>query len=354
MPDSSPVLALPYLQAAQAQKHVTHNEALQRLDLLVQMRVLRFDATTPPDLPQEGDIHALGAAPTGIWAGRGGRLAVWLDDGWSYLDPRPGWRAFGIAEGELRLFDGSGWIPVGGDAHPETLGVNTGADAVNRLAVRAGAVLLTHEGAGHQLKINKAGAGDTASLLFQSDWNGHAEMGLAGNNDFSVKVSPDGSAWVTALAIDAASGNFSGAMDAPSDGETYGRRDGAWQAALGRGDILGTVSQSGGLPSGAVIEHGSNASGDYVRFADGTQICTALVSVDLSLFGQNQQFSYPAAFAARPCGSGVLEPSGQAGVDAWLNTEPVVSCHGSYWWVRLRSGEARSVNVQTWAIGRWF
>src|SRR5699024_10487958 len=143
--------------------------------------------------------------------------------------------------------------------------VNTGADAVNRLAVRAGAVLLTHEGAGHQLKINKAGAGDTASLLFQSDWDGHAEMGLAGTNDFSVKVSPDGSAWVTALAIDAASGTVSGAMDAPSDGEVDGRREGAWQAARGRGDILGTVSQSGGTPGGAVIERGSNASGDYVR-----------------------------------------------------------------------------------------
>jgi hypothetical protein len=40
------------------------------------------------------------------------------------------------------------------------------------------------------------------------------------------------------------------------------------------GNILGTVSQSGGVPTGAVIERGSNANGEYVRFADGTQICT--------------------------------------------------------------------------------
>jgi len=38
-------------------------------------------------------------------------------------------------------------------------------------------------------------------------------------------------------------------------------------------DILGTVSQSNGVPTGAIIERGSNANGDYVRFADGTQIC---------------------------------------------------------------------------------
>lgn len=38
-------------------------------------------------------------------------------------------------------------------------------------------------------------------------------------------------------------------------------------------NILGTVSQSGGVPTGAVIERGSNANGSYVKFADGTMIC---------------------------------------------------------------------------------
>lgn len=39
-----------------------------------------------------------------------------------------------------------------------------------------------------------------------------------------------------------------------------------------RDNIIGTVSQSGGAPTGAVIEQGSNANGEYVRYADGTQI----------------------------------------------------------------------------------
>ena len=64
----------------------------------------------------------------------------------------------------------------------------------------ADATLLTHDGSGHQIKVNKASATDTASLLFQTGFSGRAEMGLAGNDDFSVKVSADGAAWTEALA----------------------------------------------------------------------------------------------------------------------------------------------------------
>lgn len=38
--------------------------------------------------------------------------------------------------------------------------------------------------------------------------------------------------------------------------------------------MLGAVSEIGETPTGAVIERGSNVNGEYVRFADGTQICT--------------------------------------------------------------------------------
>lgn len=56
MSELSSRLALPFLQPGQAQKHVTHNEALARLDLLVQLVVQDFDATTPPVSPQAGQI----------------------------------------------------------------------------------------------------------------------------------------------------------------------------------------------------------------------------------------------------------------------------------------------------------
>ena len=50
---------------------------------------------------------------------------------------------------------------------------------------------------------------------------------------------------------------------------------GAWRLVYDQTTVVGTVSEDGsGSPTGAVIERGSNANGDYIRFADGTQICT--------------------------------------------------------------------------------
>ncbi|WP_312537718.1 hypothetical protein [Stutzerimonas nitrititolerans] len=53
--------------------------------------------------------------------------------------------------------------------------------------------------------------------------------------------------------------------------------------AFRRGNILGTVSQSAGLPTGAIIERGSNANGEYVRFADGTQICLKKIPANVAI-----------------------------------------------------------------------
>ncbi|RRV38613.1 phage tail protein [Stutzerimonas stutzeri] len=74
-----------------------------------------------------------------------------------------------------------------------------------------------------------------------------------------------------------------------------------------RSNILGTVSQSGGVPTGAIIERGSNANGEYVRFADGTQICWLVVEETLAVtaaYGASKYGSrgwvFPAGFSAQP------------------------------------------------------
>lgn len=72
--------------------------------------------------------------------------------------------------------------------------------------MRSDATLLNHDGGGHQLKINKASASDTASLLYQDAFSGRAELGLSGDDDFHFKVSADGSTWKEAIVIDRASG----------------------------------------------------------------------------------------------------------------------------------------------------
>ena len=117
------------------------------------------------------------------------------------MRPKDGWRGWFLAEDKMKVHDGSAWAVYDAIGTPSFLGINTTADSTNRLAVSATATLLTHDGNGHQVKVNKATAGDTASLLFQTGWSGRAEMGLTGSDDFAIKVSPDGSAWSSALSI---------------------------------------------------------------------------------------------------------------------------------------------------------
>jgi hypothetical protein len=207
--NETPNLNLPFIMPAQAQKHVTHNEAIRALDAVVQLAVLDRDLAAPPAVPTEGQRYIVATSPTGPWAGRTGQIAAWQDGAWSFFQPKEGWLAWVGDEDKVCAFDGSGWVLAGsgGSVNPTPLvGVDTTADASNRLAVASPASLFTHAGAGHQLKINKAAAADTASQLFQTNFSGRAELGLMGDDNFRFKVSPDGAAWTEAILIDKATG----------------------------------------------------------------------------------------------------------------------------------------------------
>jgi len=207
MTDTSPILSLPYIAPAQAQKHVTHNEALQRLDAVVQLRVQAFDATIPPAAPEAGEVYATGIGSTGDWAGQDQTLAAYANGAWAFIAPLEGWLATEASCGDLKVWQPGGWVPVIPPLdNLDGVGIQTVADPTNRLSVASPASLFSHDGAGHQIKVNKAASGDTASLLYQSNWSGRVEMGLAGDDNFSIKVSPDGSAWQTALKVDASTG----------------------------------------------------------------------------------------------------------------------------------------------------
>src|SRR6056297_3421874 len=158
MSDISPRLSLPFLMPSQAQKHVTHNEALERLDALVQLSVLAFDATQPPASPTQGDIHAIGTGAADAWAGHDGQLGLFTDTGWSFIPPQQGWRAWGVAEAELRVYSGGTWLSVMPPLHNlDGVGIGASWDSTNRLAVASDASLLSHSGAGHQLKVSPDG-----------------------------------------------------------------------------------------------------------------------------------------------------------------------------------------------------
>lgn len=358
MSDTSTHLGLPYLLAAQAQKHVTHNEALRLLDAMVQLSVLDRTRTTPPVSPTDGDRHCVASGATGLWAGWDLNVAFWVDGVWLRLVPRQGWLVWIAAEQAFVVWNGSAWDPVGvpqdvsdaifslvNDADPTkkalfslsgittgttrtftlpntsselailagtqtftgnktftgtltasgtvtvsaasasigtatttaTYGMGTGAtttgvtktvnlgtggasgsttvvnigsatagaggttvvntptvtfanavtqvgmpqanlttqllglggataDSYNRLSVNTPALLFNNAGAGIEATVNKAAAGNDAAFAFKSGFSARALIGLLGNDDFSFKVSPDGSAFFDALKIDRTSG----------------------------------------------------------------------------------------------------------------------------------------------------
>ncbi len=205
----TPLLILPYISGSQAQKHVTHNEALSLLDGLLHLSVNSRTVATPPLTPIDGDRYLIAASPTGAWTTHAGQVALRMEGAWRFLIPRKGWRLWVEAENIFLIFDGATWVapPV-----PSTLqnlnllGVNATADATNKLAVGSSSVLFNNVGAGVQFKINKNAAADTASLLMQTGFSGRAEIGTTGDDNLHFKVSANGSTYFESLIISGASG----------------------------------------------------------------------------------------------------------------------------------------------------
>lgn len=198
---------LPLIEPAQAQKHVTHNEALAVLDVLVQTSATSRRLSEPPVAVIKGACFIIAETATGDWQGEDGHVAVYSGTYWDFYVPKTGWRVWVEEESTEAVFDGAAWTTCADRTiRVAALGVSADSDGTNRLTVSSPSTLLTHAGAGHQVKVNKARPSDTASLLFQSGYSGRAEMGIVGSDDFVLKVSADGTTFLTGLTIEAATG----------------------------------------------------------------------------------------------------------------------------------------------------
>ncbi|SCX14576.1 hypothetical protein DSM25558_1881 [Agrobacterium sp. DSM 25558] len=289
-------LELPYILPSQAQKHVTHNEALQRLDAITQL-VIHSEIGAPPGTPQEGDCFLIAAAATGEWSGKTGKLAFRQDDAWIYLSPREGWQAWFVESGRARALQNGSWreIPLPESASFQQLGVNATADAANRLAVSSAASLFTNasSGGGHQVKVNKATSADTASLLFQSGWSGRAEMGLAGNDSFSIKTTADGATWTTALSISGAGQVSMPARPLVRAGRAAGNISHAAGSVSGFTDL---PVQQGGFALGNVVtdtlkELRVPATGIYVMTVSLAVVSSSGHTVTIRINGTSSSFA---------------------------------------------------------------
>lgn len=224
---ATPNLGLPYIDAGQAQKHVTHNEALRSLDTLVHLAVLDRDLAEPPESPTEGARWIVKAGASGAWSGHVGHVAAWQDGAWQFSVPVTGWVAYVADEQILVAWGGDSWSAVsagegggGGSDLSELqevalLGIGTTADEINPLSARLNNVLwaakTVAEGGDGTLRyiMSKESAAKNLSILLQDNFVGCAEIGLTGDDDFHFKVSPDGTNWLESLKIDRATGRVS-------------------------------------------------------------------------------------------------------------------------------------------------
>ncbi|MEM6650114.1 MAG: DUF2793 domain-containing protein [Pseudomonadota bacterium] len=220
--EKSDRLSLSYVMAAQSQKHVTVNETTRALDALVHMTVLSQGVSAQPASPTPGDGYILPTGKTGAnWAVMADNaVTIFQDNAWTEYPPTVGMTVYVADEAAHVVWDGSAWadMATGGGGGPTTqtpqLGVNTSADATNKVAVKSDAVLHSHDdvtpGTGDVRHVlNKSAVGNTASHLFQTGFSARAEFGLTGTDEFTIKVSPDGSTFFDAIVIDQTTGEVS-------------------------------------------------------------------------------------------------------------------------------------------------
>jgi hypothetical protein len=308
--DATEILGLPLIAAGQAQKHVTVNEALTMLDAMVQLTVSSAEITQPPANPQNGARYLVPSDGTAAWLGHAGKIALWQDAHWLFLTPQQGWITWVADESRHRVNTSSGWRPLTeamGTLPKLSVGAATASEQTP-LAVGGAQTLLTHSGTSHRVSVNKKADADTASITFQTDYTGMAEIGATGSNDLSLKTSPSAGQWLDRMVIKRQSGNVGIGTSSPT--MTTAGRVLHLHAADSTADwsmLHCTSGGSGGAAEGVII---GNAGGSAIFWSyDGVSI----------LFGVGGA-TRMVILADGNCGIGISAPTSRLHVDGPIRT----------------------------------
>lgn len=214
MPDISSSLSLPFIQPSQAQKHVTHNEALRILDVIAQLGVASDDTAAPPASPSEGARYIIDAGATGEWAGRDAEIALFEDGAWRFFVPRAGWRAYVINRDAMIVFDGAEWVDLDSPELEEIetfgLGMTTLPDTPFAAKLNTALWTALYQGDGGTgdvlTTLNKEAATNDSGVIFQQDFQTRALFGLFGSNDLRLATSGDGTTFRDGLIVNGVTG----------------------------------------------------------------------------------------------------------------------------------------------------
>jgi hypothetical protein len=157
------------------------------------------------------------------------------------------------------------------------------------------------------------------------------------------------SAWINIFSFDQGAGTWS----ANANNLTVGGSQ-----VFYRGNILGTVSQTSGVPTGAILERGSNANGDYIKFADGTLICwlttptlTASIAVGNVFTSTVSSPSFPATFSVAPAISASATRLGGT-TGHWAGSVSSSTTGATARLLTAVTGATGTIDII--AVGRWF
>ncbi|HEX6219046.1 MAG TPA: DUF2793 domain-containing protein [Sphingomicrobium sp.] len=102
-------LGLPLIASGQAQKEITHNEALLLVDVLVGGAVEEPPRNAPPSSPMPGQAWITGASPSGAWASKAYHVAGYSSGGWRLIPPTDGMVLLVKSTGSFATYRGGAW-----------------------------------------------------------------------------------------------------------------------------------------------------------------------------------------------------------------------------------------------------
>jgi len=196
-------LNLPYVQAAQAQKHVTINASLEIVDVVLQLSVGDKDLTSPPGSVAEGARFIVASGASGVWQGHADDVAVWRAGAWAFLTPNLGWLAYVEDEGVFYVFADSGWRRAHPDGAVETVSatldgtrlkidVDSAHGEVDLAAIADSSLF----GPGNPGRVPASGGGTSNFLRADGQWAPAGSAGgLTDGDRGDVTVSGGGSQW---------------------------------------------------------------------------------------------------------------------------------------------------------------
>lgn len=184
-------LDLPFIQASQAQKHITHNEALLKLDQITQLSVRSQSFDAPPTDPIEGDRY-IAPVPSTWPDATAAHLYSFEAGAWVKVTPQHGWMAWVQDTQTLVVFDGTDWVPALGQAALANLTVK-GSNAYFEATAQSEHFYLT---------LAKSLAAQRLGLGFNGTDGAQALLELTDTDTLRITVTKDGTTYRDALAVD--------------------------------------------------------------------------------------------------------------------------------------------------------